>query len=266
MRRFWIVALALIVAASPARAAPATPLDHLPVLAGDYVAIDSRETGHRYHIYVRYPEGYAETASQRFPIVYLLDGDSLFPMLAAMQRFIHHDDALPDALVVGIAYGSFEAPRNRRGHDFAEGAPNFARFLERELIPLVERRVRADPDRRILFGQSRGGGFVLHSAFTSPDLFWGRIASNPTLDRLPALSRAPVPSKRRDLRLLVTSGERDRPVYREPALKWFGEWRDRRGLPWKLRTETIVDGTHAADAPRVYRQGMRWFFQPASGD
>lgn len=266
MRHFGIAAIALLVAASPATAAPATPLDHLPVLAGDYFPIDSREAGHRYHIYVRYPEGYTEAPSKRFPIVYLLDGDSLFPMLAATQLFIHYDDKLPDALVVGIAYGSFDSPQNRRSHDFAEGASAFARFLERELIPQVERRARVDPNRRILFGQSRGGGFVLHSAFTSPDLFWARIASNPTLDRLPALSKAPVPATRRDLRLLVTSGALDRPVYRQPMLRWFDEWRNRQGLPWTLRIATIDGGTHAADASRVYRLGMRWFFEGSPGD
>lgn len=267
MRHFWLAAIALLVgAASPATAAPSVPLDHLPALAGDYFAIDSRQAGHRYHIYVRYPEGYAEAPAKRFPIVYLLDGDSLFPILAPTQLFIHYDDKLPDALVVGIAYGSFDAPQNRRSHDFVEGAPAFARFLERELIPQVEARVRANPDRRILFGQSRGGGFVLHSAFTSPDLFWGRIASNPTLDRLPALNNAPVPASRGDLRLLVTSGALDRPVYRQPALGWFNEWRGRPGLPWTLRTETIEGGTHAADAPRVYRLAMRWFFPAAAGE
>lgn len=275
MRRFSSVLAALALAACavppavvahspPQAAAPAavvTPLDHLPALHGDYFAIDSAEAGHRYHIYIRTPEGYDENPGRRYPIVYLLDGDSLFPMLAPSQLFIHYDDGLPDVLVVGIAYGSFEAPQNRRRHDFTEGSDAFARFLERELIPATERRVRADPARRILFGQSRGGGFVLHSAFTQPDLFWGRIASNPTLDELPSLSRPPVAAARNDLRLLVASGSRDRPQFRGPALQWFREWSGRSGLPWDLRTHTIDGGTHAADAPRVYRQAMNWFFE-----
>lgn len=246
--------------------APAAPLDHLPVLAGDYFAVDSREANHRYHIYIRYPEGYAERPQQRFPVVYLLDGDSLFPLLGALHLFLHYDDKLPEALVVGIAYGSFDAPRNRRGQDFGDGASAFSRFIERELIPMVEQKVRGMPDRRILFGQSRGGGYVLHSAFTNPDLFWGRIASNPTLDRLPALSRPPTAAKRKDLRLLVTSGARDRPQYRAPMVRWFSDMAGKRGLPWTLRTETIEGGTHAADAGRVYRLGMGWLFsEPSTG-
>lgn len=256
-RRRLAVAVVFALSASPIPV-DAAPIDHLPVLAGDYFALDSREAKHLYHVYIRYPEGYAEQPQRRFPIVYLLDGDSLFPHLASLQLFLHYDDKLPDALVVGIAYGSFDAPQNRRRQDFTDGAAAFGRFLERELIPHVEGRVRARPDRRILFGQSRGGGYVLHSAFTNPDLFWGRIASNPTLDFLPALSLRPAAATRTDLRLLVTSGAMDRRQYREPLVGWFAHWRGQGGLPWTLRTETLDGGTHAADAGRVYRMGMNW--------
>lgn len=257
-----VAAIALFAAPLPVEAAP---IDHLPVLAGDYFAIDSREAKQLYHVFIRYPADYEEQPKQRFPIVYLLDGDSLFPHLASLQLFLHYDDQLPDALIVGIAYGSFDSPQNRRRQDFTDGAAAFGRFLERELIPEVEGRVRARPDRRILFGQSRGGGYVLHSAFTDPDLFWGRIASNPTLDQLPSLNRRPSAAKRTDLRLLVTSGANDRPQYRAPMVQWIAQWKSQRGLPWVLRTETIGGGTHAADAGRVYRLGMNWLF-PAKTD
>ena len=60
-----------------------------------------------------------------------------------------------------------------------DGAPRFLRFLETELLPTIESRYRIDPTRRILAGQSRSGYFVLWSAMEAPDLFWGRIASNP---------------------------------------------------------------------------------------
>ena len=266
MRSLLLMALAASVAACASPAARTTPLDHLAVLEGQYFPIDSREAKHRYHVYVRYPEGYAEQPARRFPIVYLLDGDSLFPHLASLQIFLHYDDKLPDALVVGIAYGSFDPPQNRRRHDYTAGAAAFSRFIERELIPAVEGRVRARSERRILFGQSRGGGYVLHSAFTNPDLFWGRIASNPTLDLLPALGRPPAPATRPDLRLLLVSGAQDQPQYRGPLLQWFGQWQGRAGLPWALRTETLPGGTHAADAGRVYRLGMNWLFPVADED
>ncbi len=234
-------------------------IDQLPALEGPRFSIDSAATGHRYHIFVRLPEGYDEAPSALFPIVYLLDGDSLFPALAPMQMFLHYDDGLPDAIVVGIAYGSFNSPPNRRSHDFNEGAPAFGRFLADELIPVVESRVRAAGTKRVLVGQSRGGTYVLHDAWSQPDLFMARIASNPTLDH-PRLDAPPVVSKRRDLMLFVASGEKDRAVYRDRAVPAFANWAKRTNWPWNLRTVTVPGGTHAADITRTYRWAMKQAF------
>jgi uncharacterized protein len=83
-----------------------TPLNFLPALAGDYFEQLSTETGRRYHIYVRLPESYSNaTSTVRYPVVYLLDGDSSFPLLATEHLFLHIDENLPEAIIVGIAYG-----------------------------------------------------------------------------------------------------------------------------------------------------------------
>lgn len=262
IRRGLPLALCLIAAMPAAPAAAADPgIDQLPALAGPRFGIDSAATGHRYNIFIRLPEGYEEEPAKNYPVVYLLDGDSLFPALAPMQLFLHYDDALPEAIVVGIAYGSFDAPANRRSHDFNQGAAAFGRFLSSELVPAVEARVRADPGRRILFGQSRGGTYVLHDAYSQPDLFWARIASNPTLDH-PRLDQPPAPGRRDDLRLMVASGERDRPAFRERAIPAFARWQAQGRWPWRINVTTMAGGTHAADVGRVYRWAMRALLLP----
>lgn len=246
------------------------PLDHLPALSGDYFKFQSEAVGRPFHVYVRLPEGYAENDAH-YPTVYVLDGDSLFPILAANHLFLTYDEDLPEAIVVGIAYGSFDPATNRRGFDFSApaadagaeqgGAPDFHHFLKQELIPEVEGRYRSDSSRRVLFGQSRGGYMVLYSAFTDPGLFWGRIASNPTFD--PGRDRffsTPPPSSRDDLGLVVTSGSRDRTYLREAALEWFDAWDDREPRPWSLRTATIDGGTHSAYSSESYREGVIWLF------
>ena len=127
-------------------------------------------------------------------------------------------------------------------------------------VPLVERRWRADPARRILFGQSRGGSFVLYSAFTEPDLFWARIASNPAFEPGRARFFGPPPAATRtDLRLIVSSGTNDRPHLRAAALDWFRHW-EGRAAPWTIRAQNIAGGTHAADVVNVYREALRWLF------
>jgi predicted alpha/beta superfamily hydrolase len=266
-------ALALLVAPAPAGARAGGAIDYLPALAGDYFTLNSQAANRLYHVFIRYPEHYREEPGQHYPIVYLLDGDSLFPLLAPQHVFLHYDEGLPEAIVVGIAYGSFAAPANARGYDFSApaadaradqgGAPAFLRFLRTELLPQVEARVRADPARRVLVGQSRSGYFALWSAWADPDLFWGRIASNPAVSpgrellfRLPATTPT-----RDDLGVALVSGTHDDSAARRAgALEWGERWEGAPDAPWDANLIEIEGGTHAASIGEAYRHGMLWLF------
>lgn len=257
-----LLGIAACAAPAPAPPRPSAPLAYLPALAGDYFPLASRETGTTYHIYIRYPETYAQDPQRRYPIVYLLDGDSVFPYLAPHHLFLTYDDKVPEAIMVGIAYGAFgEANGNRRRVDFGDGAAAFHAFLKRELLPAVEARVRGDPTRRILVGQSLGGGFALYSAYSDPSLFWGRIASNPSFQSHRQLVLGPPPAAAgADVRLAIASGTRDRPAIRAATLEWF-EAHARRPGNWQFRRLEMQDGTHAADLPNAYRRALHWLFE-----
>jgi uncharacterized protein len=247
------------------------PLNFLPALAGDYFRLDSEVIGRAFHIYVKLPQSYDTDSSQAYPVVFVLDGDSLFPVIAPTHLFLNIDNGVPEAVIVGIAYGSFDPSINMRGYDFTASAPDtnsaqggaqhFHMFLTEELIPLIERRYRVDSSRRILFGQSRGGGMVLYSAFSDPDVFWGRIANNPTFDPgREMFFSPPEDAARDDLGLVVTSGSNDMPLLREAALEWFSAWDAPDELPWRLQMVTIEGGTHASYSPDSYRSGILWLF------
>jgi len=173
--------------------------------------------------------------------------------------------------VVGVAYGGFSPDVNRRNIDFqtpgegvaegAAGAAAFQRFLRTELTPRIEATFRSDPERRVLFGQSRGGAMVLYSAVADPDLFWGRIASNPSITPgIESLMTPAAASRRDDLVLIVTSGTLDRADLQEEAAAWLSNWRERPDRPWALHGVRIEGGTHAANAPDAYRRGLRILF------
>lgn len=248
------------------------PLDHLPALKGDYFEIDSKTVGRKFHIYTRLPEGYERDTTERYPVVYLLDGDSLFPLLSPTHLFLTYDEQLPEAIIVGISYGGFDQSINKRHIDFSapapdappgeDGAPQFLSFLRNELIPAVEGRYRINSDKRVLLGQSRGGYFVLWSALEAPDLFWGRIASNPSLT--PGRDRffgAAAHHGRNDLGVVVASGSRDTEQRRINAKEWAEAWTRRQDAPWQVKYLPIQDGTHAASIGEVYRQSMLWLFK-----
>lgn len=278
-----ILAWLLVTAMPTARAAspaPGTedgtvervPLEYLPALKGDYFPLTDRGSGRVYHVYVRYPEGYDASAPTRYPVVYLLDGDSLFPLLAPTHLFLHYDEKLPEAILVGIAYGGFDPAINKRNTDFTApgadtapeqgGAPGFLAFLRGQVVPEVERRYAADPARRVLVGQSRAGYFVLWSAREAPDLFWGRIASNPAHGPArEALFAEALPHARGDLRVAVASGTRDTVERRQVAREWVDAWTSRADAPWQIGFIEIADGTHAASIGETYRRAMLWLFR-----
>lgn len=268
-----VLAWLLVALGSPVRAQDAdlVPLDHLPALAGGYFALDTGDGG-RYHVYVRVPEGYADAPDQAWPVVYVLDGDSLFPLLAPTHLFLHYDEGLPEAIIVGIAYGGFDPSVNRRRIDFSapgddtpadeDGAPAFLEMVQTQLMPEVERRFRADPARRVLIGQSRSAYFVLWSALQAPDLFWGRIASNPQFTRTrDALFVPPSSTPRADAAVVLVSGARDTPLRVSGAHQWVDFWNARDDRPWSLKLVDLPDGTHAASIGEGYRQAMLWLFR-----
>ena len=245
-------------------------LEHLPSLSGDYFRLSSTAVGRDYHIYVRLPESYHAGEVLSYPVVYLLDGDSTFPMLSPVHQFIHYDDGIPEAIIVGIAYGGFGAV-NKRAVDFRmvmdDGtpgmAPQFLDMLQHELIPAIEARFSTDPTRRIIVGQSRGGSAVLQAAWLKPGLFWGHVASNPGREPdtklLFGMDRDP-PQGGPGGWVIVASGSEDYDYLRGTALEWRDSVAGRDDLPWDTRFIDIEGGTHAADLPRAYRLAMRMMF------
>src|SRR5690606_19841989 len=94
------------------------PLDYLPALHGDYFELQSEKVGRPFHIYVRFPERY-ESEDARYPVVYLLDGDSLFPILASNHLFLSYDEGLPKP----SSSGSRTAPSIRPSTSAASTSP-----------------------------------------------------------------------------------------------------------------------------------------------
>lgn len=241
-------------------------IDFLPGIAGPYFALDSGQVGRRFHIFVKLPESYGTDPARRYPVSYILDGDSLFPMLAPEHLFLTYDEGVPEAIMVGIAYGGFEPAINKRDVDFRPtlqdgsvgGAPKFLATLESELLPRIDAAYRTDPARRILFGQSRGGAFALYAANQRPALFHAFVASNPGRDwngHLHGVDRAPT-TQRSGSMLIVASGTRDRADLREAAIEWGKRVTTRTDLPWRAELIDIPGGTHAASVTRAYRAGM----------
>lgn len=138
------------------------------------------------------PEHYASDVNRRYPVLYVLDGQSQSEHTAASAALMARIGVIPEIIVVGVSSmsGEFRArdytppdmfvDDDRRG---AHGAADrFLSFLEREFVPVIERDYRTDRPR-MLAGWSRSGLFVVYSLLTSPAFFDARFAHSPALWR-----------------------------------------------------------------------------------
>jgi len=166
-----------------------------------------------YNLFIDLPPGY-ETSDQSYPVVYLLDAYEVWGLvLQTYQQLIFLND-IPEMIIVGISYpieGDFYTEGMReyldiRARDFTpthltyeeavkkhgKGTAQFIResgggkaflgFLEKELIPFIEKEYRADPNNRGLFGYSLGGTFTTFAMLYKPGLFHNYFIGSPFLN------------------------------------------------------------------------------------
>ena len=164
---------------------------HLTSLKGvDYLPLDSNINQHRYHVYIKAPATQASEPT-RYPVVLLLDGGNLFPMLAPYHQNLQLAEELPPVILVGISYGTHDwREGNKRSTDYTlpakdrdhyGGADDFNKVLNTELMPLLKTRYPIDEQRIILMGHSIGGQFALYAAMFQPEEYFALIASNPAI-------------------------------------------------------------------------------------
>ncbi|WP_392562848.1 alpha/beta hydrolase-fold protein [Orbus sturtevantii] len=153
--------------------------------------VHSKKIGN-YKITIYYPN--TLRPANGWPILYLLDGDSVFAQAVATVKRQNHQ-----AIIVAIDYPD----KTRRELDYLPhppeltleilsngkinipdaygGADNFLAFMQNELKPALAQRFEIDPSKQIVFGHSIGGLWVLHTLFTQPITFNYYIASSPSI-------------------------------------------------------------------------------------
>jgi glycosidase len=141
--------------------------------------VQSAFLGPRRHVEIWLPPGYDSSASTRYPVLYMHDGQNLFdPRIAntgvdwgvdeAVVRLVKRG-AIPPLIVVGVWSTAARGPEYSPWH----GAPDYARFLVEELIPRVNREFRTltGPDNTAVMGSSMGGLLSFYLVTHYPDVF-----------------------------------------------------------------------------------------------
>ena len=156
--------------------------------------VDSVESGilkEKRKIWVYVPASARDLAylPQRYPVVYLLDGETQFASVMGMVQqlsTVNGNTVCPEMIVVGIpntnrmrdltpTYAASAGPPGSSG-----GGENFTTFLEKELIPYVDAHYPTTPHRTFI-GHSLGGLLVMNTVLNHPGLFDNYVALDPSM-------------------------------------------------------------------------------------
>lgn len=176
----------LVLLASVAASAQAPILYDAP----ERIVVKSQVLGEERVVLVRTPAGYAR-GSERFPVLYMTDGDAHIQHTSGTVAFLSRNARMPEMIVVGITNTDRTRDLTPTRVEHLPGNPNarfptsggadkFLKFIETELIPLVESKYRTQP-YRALAGHSLGGLFAVHAMVARPELFNSYIAVSPSL-------------------------------------------------------------------------------------
>ncbi|PNQ72763.1 esterase [Hanstruepera neustonica] len=141
-------------------------------------------------IYVQLPESYHANPNQKYPVVYILDGEVFLPTLTDVHHY-YSGGFMPEMVLVGISNAENRTRdlttskiTEMYGMPYKEEhgeAKNFLKFIETELIPYVETSYPVT-NYRTLIGHSYGGLFTVYSLVHRPKLFANYLAIDPSLD------------------------------------------------------------------------------------
>jgi len=96
-----------------------------------------------------------------------------------------HEHRIPPMIAIGIGAGGQDAQGSERGREYDAVSGTYAEWVEREVLPLVERkahvRLTRNPDGRAAMGISSSGAAAFTMAWFHPELYHRVLAYSPTM-------------------------------------------------------------------------------------
>lgn len=177
--------------------AQTTPTKLNQVVIGSIDSIHSKMLNEQRKIWVYVPSSASDEmhSRNRYPVVYLLDGDEHFSSVVGMIHqlsSVNGNAICPEMIVVGILntdrtrdltpthISSFLPVFDSVGCKTSGGGGKFISFIEKELMPHIDSLYPTAP-YRILIGHSFGGLTVMNTLIHYTNLFNAYVAIDPSM-------------------------------------------------------------------------------------
>jgi predicted alpha/beta superfamily hydrolase len=166
-------------------------------ISADIIKLSSKVLGEERKIYIYVPPVNTSLPDQHYPVLYVLDGDNHFSLVAEYCRYLSRPDVnvVPEMIIVGIPntnrtrdltptnsifdYEGKPDTSSKSRYKSSGGGNNFLKFIGTELIPYVDAHYKTKPFK-IFAGHSFGGITTINCLLTQPDLFGAYIAISPS--------------------------------------------------------------------------------------
>jgi predicted alpha/beta superfamily hydrolase len=137
-----------------------------PLVIGQTFTMQSNVLGETRRLNVYLPAGYAQSATQRLPVLYMPDGGlgEDFLHVAGLVQILVADGSMRPFLLVGIENterrrdltGPTTSASDQKIAPRVGGSAAFRKFIRQELMPEIQRRYRTTPETAIA-GESLAG-------------------------------------------------------------------------------------------------------------
>lgn len=163
-----------------------------PFVLGETVSFESDILNETRSLNVYLPAGYSPDSAQVYPVIYLLDGsaDEDFIHIAGLIQFLSFSwiDQIPPTILVGISNvdrrRDFTFPttieEDKKEYPTTGFSTEFISFIEKELIPFVDKRYKTSSERTLI-GQSLGGLLATEILVKKTKLFNQYLIISPSL-------------------------------------------------------------------------------------
>ncbi|MCD2259988.1 alpha/beta hydrolase-fold protein [Psychroserpens luteolus] len=117
------------------------------------------------------PDGYSES-EQKYPVLYILDGQQYFLSGVSIQKALRRPRAIPKMIVVGIT-----DKESSRWTWFGDEKEKFSSFLIDEVIPFINSNYKTN-EEHVIFGWEGAAYYASELILKHPEVFNGAILSN----------------------------------------------------------------------------------------
>lgn len=218
------------------------------IIIGKKFTIQSKILNATKDIQVYLPNSYS-TSKEKYPVLYLLDGQRFFTNAVAIQKSLRSPIALPEMIVVGI-----NSKRTTRRPLFGD-RKKYTSFLKNDIIQFIDSNYRTNKER-VIFGWEAAAYYISKMILQEQNLFSGAIVSDGGLASEKIIKEF---KSDKEIYLYIANSKKD--IYYVKSTEKFSERLKQinpKNLRWKY--ELFNDEVHQSLPQLSLYKGLRYYY------